>query len=273
MPVGAAIGAVGAIGSAAISASSGSGAPDPYATANAQGAANVETAREQARLAMTGQTTPWGTLSYEKDPTSPSGYRAVQALTPESQTLLEQSQALSGQYGDVASAQLGRVGETFGTPFDLSAGRATELTDMQSTFLDPQWDRRSEQLQTQLMNRGIRPGSDAYDNEMRMFGQQRDDAYNKMFLDAWTTANNAALTERNIPISDLNALGVGAQPQQVPGVQPINTPAPGVAPTDIVGPVYQSYQIGQNARNADMGGIYGIAGSALGGWAQSGFAG
>jgi hypothetical protein len=222
---------------------------------------------------MTGQVTPFGSVQYVADPTSPSGYRAITELSPEQQALLGQSQDLQAQYGGIAGEQLGRVGDTMATPFDLSAARGTEISDIQRTFLDPQWDQQTRSLEADLLNRGIRPGSEQYEIAMRQHGQQRDNAYNKMFLDAWQMANNAALTERNIPLTDLAALGIGGQPQ---GVQPVGgapTPSPGVAPTDVIGPTYQNYQAEMNAHNSQMGGLFGLGSSLLGGWAQAGFPG
>lgn len=247
--------------------------PDPKKVAQAQADANIKTAQEQARLAMTGQVTPFGSVQYVADPTSPSGYRAVTQFSPEQQALLGQSQDLQAQYGGIAGEQLGRVGDTFATPFDLSAARGTEISDIQRTFLDPQWDQRSKAMEADLLNRGIRPGSEQYETAMRQLSQQRDDSYNAMFLDAWNMANQAALTERNIPIQDLLALGGNASPG---GVQPVGgapTPTPGVAPTDIIGPTYASYNAQmQNSAN-QMGGLFGLGSSLLGGWAQAGFPG
>jgi hypothetical protein len=247
--------------------------PDPKEVAAAQAEANIKTAQEQARLAMTGQVTPFGSVQYVPDPTSPSGYRAVTTLTPEQQALLGQSQDLQAQYGGIAGEQLGRVGDTFATPFDLNAGRATEISDIQRTFLDPQWEQQTKALEAELLNRGIRPGSEQYETMMRQHSQQRDDSYNKMFLDAWQMANQAALTERNIPIQDLLALGGNASPGGVAPVGGAPTPSPGVAPTDIVGPTYASYNAQmQNSAN-QMGGLFGLGSSLLGGWAQAGFPG
>lgn len=247
--------------------------PDPYAVAEAQKQANIATAREQARLAMTGQVTPFGSLEYVVDPTSPSGFRAITQLSPEEQALQGQGQDLRAQYGGLAGEQLGRVGDTMATPFDLEAGRGREISDVQQTFLDPQWDRQRSQLEADLLNRGIRPGSEAYATQMEQFSQQRSQAYDRMFLDAWQLANNAALTERNIPLTDLAALGGGAFPSPVPGVSLTNIPTPGVAPTDVAGPVMQAYQQEMNSYNQGLGGLFGLGASALGGWAQAGFPG
>jgi hypothetical protein len=264
-------------------------APDPVALANAQADANVRTAQEQARLAreaaaeqqrmaMMGQVTPFGSLQYVVDPTSPSGYRAIQQLSPEQQALLGQGQDLQAQYGGLAGTQLGRVEDVMASPFDLTAARGREISDLQQTFLDPQWNQRKQEMEADLLNRGIRPGSEQYNNMMRDFESSRSSAYDRMFLDAWSMANDAALKERNIPISDLNSLGIGAFPQ---GTQPMgfgNTPspnvaAPGVAPTDLITPTMQAYQAQLNSSNSQMGGLFGLGSSLLGGWAQSGFPG
>jgi len=245
--------------------------PDPTAVANAQSAANIKTAQAQQQMGMTGQVTPTGSVQYVQDPTSPSGFRAVTTLSPEEQALLQQGQDLQAQYGGVAGAQLGRASDTMATPFDLNAARGTQISDIQKTFLDPQWDQRQEQLQAQLLNQGIRPGSQAYQDAMTNFNNQRSGSYDQMFLDAYNTANNAALQNRNIPIQDLQALGGGAMPMGTQPVQPANVPQPGVAPTDVEGPVEQQYQAQLASYNADMGGLFGLGSSLLGGWAKSGF--
>lgn len=246
-------------------------APDPYKTADAQFQLNQRTAQEQARMAMTGQDTPTGTLRYVTDPNSPSGYRAVTELSPAEQQLLTQSQGIQGQYGDVFGNALTAVGNTVGQPFDLNAARGNEIADIQRTFLDPQWQQRDQALQTELMNRGIRPGSEQYDIATRQQGQQRDDAYNKMFLDAYNTANQSALTERNMPLTDMGALLGFPQGATNPTFQ--NTPTPGVAPVDLTSLVNQQYQGELSKYNAGMGGLFGLGSAALGGWAMKGFPG
>ncbi len=235
--------------------------PDPYKVADAQSKANIKTAQEQARLAMTGQTSDFGSISYERDPSSPSGYRAVQTLSPEDQALLGQQRDLRANLGDVTNTSLNNVSGAIGQPFDLSAARGREISDIQQTFLDPQWEQQRAALESRLLNQGIRPGSEQYENMMRQFGQQRDDAYNKMFLDAFNVANNAALTERNLPLQDYATLMGTMSPvsQQYPNV---NTPAPGVAPTDIGSYIYNSYQAQANQAQNNANGLWGLAGTA-----------
>lgn len=64
--------------------------------------------------------------------------------------------------------------------------------------------------------------------------------------------------------------------QQAP--PPLNLPGVGVAPTDTIGPEMAKWQAEmENARMAEqakaslLGSVFGLAGSALGGWGMGGF--
>lgn len=238
-------------------------APDPAKVAAAQADANIKTAQEQARLAMTGQDSDFGSVSYVKDPTSPSGYRAVSTLAPESQALLGQQRDIQANLGDVTNTSLNNVSSMIsGGPFDLTAARGKEISDIQQTFLDPQWENQRKAVENQLINKGVRPGSEQYEIAMRQFNQQKSDAYNKMFLDAFSTANNAALTERNLPMNDYATL-MGTLKPVSSALPTVGTPAPGVAPTDIVGPTYASYNAQAQQAANQASGLYGLAGTAI----------
>lgn len=235
-------------------------APDPQEVARAQAEANIKTAREQARLAMTGQMSDFGSVSYVKDPSSPSGYRAVQTLAPEEQALLGQQRDLRANLGDVTNTSLNNVSSAIAQPFDLEAARGSQIADIQRTFLDPQWEQQRAALENRLLNQGIRPGSPQYENMMRQYGQQKDDAYNKMWLDAFTTANNAALTERNLPMQDYATLMGTMSPvsNQIPTA---STPSPSVAPTNIADYIYKSYGIDQANAQSQQQGLFSLAGT------------
>lgn len=247
--------------------------PDPYKVADAQSRTNVETAREQARLAMTGQQTPWGSIQYMADPTSPSGFRAVTSLSPEQQALFGQQQDNQALIGGTQGMQFGRVADTISQPFDLNAARGSEIADIHRTFLDPMWNQQSDELEASLLARGIRPGSEAYERAKMQFSDQRQSAYDRAFLDAYDKGNQSAMIERNMPLSDWAAIaGAGANPP-VGMPQGVSTPTPGVAPTDLTSGVYQSYGIQQGANNAAMSGLYGLGSAAISGWASAGFPG
>lgn len=109
--------------------------PDPKVTAAAQTDTNIATALANQAVNLTNQVTPYGTLTYTRDPTDSytftdpaSGkttelprYTATTQLTPEQQTLLDQQQR-----GQTALAQLGadsaeRLGGILGTGADFSS--------------------------------------------------------------------------------------------------------------------------------------------------------
>lgn len=252
--------------------------PDPAATAAAQSAANKETAIAQAGLNMVNQKTPQGTLTFNDIGKWSDGtprYEAVTTLSPEEQNLYGINTATRTNIANIGKDQSARIGDILGTPFNIEAARGEKIADISRTFLDPQWERARNSLEADLFNRGVKPGSEAYTRAVQDFETNRTNAYNKMFLDAFTTGNTAALTERNQPINEITALMSGSQVSQPNWV---NTPNTGVQPTDVIGPTYSNYQaqVGNynnavSRNNAMMGGLFGLASAPLGGWATRGF--
>ena len=97
--------------------------PDPVATAEAQGAINRETAVAQARLNRTNEITPLGSRTYNEflipGTSDLFGATATTALNPVPQQAFEAEQRVGRDLNLLAENQIGRVGETVGTPFDL----------------------------------------------------------------------------------------------------------------------------------------------------------
>lgn len=247
--------------------------PDPKETAAAQTQMNKDTAITQYGLAATNQKTPYGSLTYNQigkwDDGTPR-YESVTELSPQQQGLFNLGNQTQQNLGQIGVNQSAKIGGILDTPFNIEAGRAGKLTDMNKTFLDPQWNEQEERQRTRLLNSGVRPGTEAYDREMRNFSTNKQRAYDQMYLDSYDTANRAALTERTQPINEITALLSGSQVQQ-PNFR--QTPTPGVAPTDYIGAVGQNYagQVGAyNAQmqqnNAMMSGLFGLGKTALGGW-------
>ena len=77
---------------------------------------------------------------------------------------------------------------------DAQARQHAEDTAYQAATsrLDPQWQQAQQAQQTQLMNQGVAPGSEAYNNAMRVFNQGRNDAYQQ----AQANAVNQGLTNQ-----------------------------------------------------------------------------
>lgn len=84
-------------------------APDPAALANAQSAANINTATEQQRLNLLNSSGPNGSVTYSADPSSPGGYSQQTTLSPGQQSIYDSNQALAGTASQVANDQLTRV--------------------------------------------------------------------------------------------------------------------------------------------------------------------
>jgi hypothetical protein len=185
----------------------------------------------------------------------------VSTLAPEEQALLAQQRDLRANLGDTTNTALNNVNATIsGDPFDLTAARGKEISDIQQTMLDPQWENQRAALESQLINQGVRAGSPQYENAMRQFSQQKSDAYNKMFLDAYTTANNAALTERNVSLNDYATL-MGTSTPVNQTVQQGSTPSPTVANTNIADYIYKSSAMDQQNAAAQSQGLYGLLGT------------
>lgn len=244
-------------------------APDPMETAQAQAGMNKETAVAQYGLNATNQQTPYGNLSYEQIGTWEDGtprFQAASSLSPEMQRLFDSYTSAQGQFGDIANAQLGRVSDTLSSPWDFGAEQASNIVDMQRTFLDPEWDRRQGNLDATLAARGLMPGGEAYGARTQEFGDQRGRAYDQMYLDAYRTAGDMAQRERDQPLKELTSMLSMTQPQSP---QFTSTPQPGVAPVDYSGLVTNQYNQQMAAHNAMMGGIFDTAAAIGGGWARS----
>jgi hypothetical protein len=258
-------------------------APDPAATAAAQGAANRETALAQAELNMINQTDAYGNkLVYNPIGKSEAGnprYEAVTTLSPEQQALADKLTALTGQSFDTAGTLFNNVQGVLGAgaPEYSDTYRQEQLAKMLERQ-QPQLDRDRQALLTELANAGATPGTPAYDAAMQQYNQRLNDLNLALDLQAGNEARanyGTQLGARTQAINELTGLlGLG----QVQGFQPQATPQTGVAPTDVIGAQNMAYQGALNNYNQSqanrrgmIGGLAGLGGAALGGWAQGGF--
>lgn len=210
-------------------------APDPGATAAAQGAVNRETAISQAWLNNMNQYTPWGNLTYSQNGTGTDGtprFESHTDLSPEQQQILNnQSQQQIGM-GNIANGYVNRIQNTLNQSFpgqglpdmqgkidysslgqtpqsadDFSA-LADRTTNAMYSRLDPQFQKQESTLRTNLANQGIMPGSEAEKNAMNEFGQQKNDAYQQAVVAGQNQANtafNQSLAGRQQGASELSS--------------------------------------------------------------------
>ena len=246
--------------------------PDPVATANAQSSMNKDTAIAQQNLNAVNQVTPQGSLNY-----SVSGYNsdgtpirtATTTYSPQEQQIYDLGTQTRQNIGQIGVDQSSRIGQLLGQPVNLN-NDATEARLMQlgQSRLDPVLQQRRSSTETDLINRGITPGTEAYDRAMKAVTQGENDAYNQLLLTGRGQAVQEALTERNQPINEISALLSGSQVSQ-PSFG--NTPQTSVQPTDYSSLVNNNYQAQVSQSNAMWGGLAGLGGAALGGWGGGGF--
>lgn len=213
-------------------------------------------AKQTAQSGMTNQTTPYGSLTYAKDPNSPSGYSSTVQLTPEQQALLSQQQSLQGGQLALAQAMLGNINPNASIDYSKLADMPISGQSVQDAImsrLQPQLDRNSDALRTSLMNQGLMPGSQAWNNAMILQGQQQNDLYTQAALQGMNTALAArqqGLAEQyqamNQPLNMLTALSSGVQL----GNPSFNYGAPQVDYLNAANGQYQSALGSYNAKQA-----------------------
>lgn len=250
-------------------------APDPAKTAAAQGAWNSFTAQQQQQMNMIDQETPWGNLVYNQIGTTwitdPNGkrvevprYSATQTLSPEQQAIFEQTQAAEGNLAGIANEQSKWLGDYLKDPFEFTNQDAENWAwDLASQRILPQQEQNRRELENQLINRGVRPGTSAWDSEMQRLTNANTDQLNQLALTGRSQAFGEQLTQRNQPLNEIIGLLSGTQ-VQAPNTTFAQTPQSQVAGVDYTGLVNQKYQADMNAYNSRMGALGGLFGAGMG---------
>lgn len=266
-------------------------APDYAAAARTQGSANLQTAIANNVMNRPTEVTPYGTRSWTQSGSytvpGAEGNPAVAVptytsninLTPTGQQLLDMQNQAAVSYGNTALQGLGRINQAFNKPLDEQGIRDLQekAYSAQTSRLDPQFQTSQAQLETKLVNQGLRPGSEAWDNEMRVFNQGKNDAYTQARLAAASQAPallQQELAIRNQPLSEVNALRTGSQPS-IPQFQPFATSSASPAPLFQGAQAQAAYNQGLYnqqvaADNSMMGGLFGLGGSVLQGAGAAG---
>jgi hypothetical protein len=287
--------------------------PDYAAAAKQQGEENLNSAIATNVMGRVNQITPDGTLTYKDvgSYTLPNGtvvplQQMETTLSPGQQTLYDQNMEMSQALNNLGIQGIGYVGDTVNKPFDLDslAAMPTSLpgsgdygaqrdavTNALIARMNPELDRRDEQIRTRLVNQGLQPGSEAYNREMFNAGQSRNDALVAALLAGGTeqsrmqsmdrtaaeyarSARGQGLQEqsflRNDPLNTLNALRMGNQVSMPNFTQTGSAQVQGAPIYDATADRYQAdmqnFQTRMSGFNALVGGLAGIAGAGLGGW-------
>jgi hypothetical protein len=197
----------------------------------------------------TDQITPYGSSTWAVDPKNPNHWTNTQALSAPQQALLDQSNKLKSNQGNLALGLSGRLGTTLGgaMPGVYDPTQATNTaTEQLMARINPMLDRQGNQLNTQLANQGITQGSEAWKNAQDDFGKQRNDAYSQASLQGINLGQtqqaqqySQGMTNRNQPLNELNALQNGSQ---------VTNPSFSSGPT-----ASSQVTAGQNTYNANLG--------------------
>ena len=282
--------------------------PDYAASAAAQGAANVEAARVGSKLSNPNMYTPYGTqlISYEGDQPT-----ITQTLTPQAQKTLEEQQNTQYQLASLSSKGAGLASNVLDKSFNFGGPSVQTSLDLSNVAkmpvnagmtgqeaimsrLEPSLAKQRTSTETQLINQGLRPGTEAYDNAIQLLGQQENDArtqaaltginldtsanaqgYNQALQGAQfgNTAQQQALAQaiqsRQMPLNEITALMSGSQIQnpQFGAYSGSNVQAaPVFAATQAQGQADQNFYNQQVAtQNANTAGLYSLAGTAASG--------
>lgn len=258
--------------------------PDYVGAANATAAGNQEAARVGVKGNRVDQYGPYGNIVYTPGIGGDADrWRMDTTLSPLGQQMFDQNQSLQTGLLDIANKGLGKAGEIIGQPAINDALLPKQAVNPGETGqeaimsrLRPEIDRQNAQLETRLVNQGLRPGGEAYDTERRLNSQRQND----LMLQAASQgigigqqARQQGIQEqafgKQFPINIINALRSGNQVQMptfqnVPGQQTVAGP-------DIMGATMAQGQAANNAynqqvagSNALMGGLFSLGGAAMG---------
>lgn len=251
--------------------------PDSVAnvTAKQQSANQVGLQGTQAAQ-QTGQQTPFGSLNYIQtgvDPvTGTPQYTAISNLSPAQQGILNNLQGtqtqLGGAAGNLTNAAFNMYSDT--PDFSEAAGTQTRINmDRQLAYLTPFFEQQTEQLDNQLRNQGLMPGSQAYERALRSLQDNQNQSVMRFLNETQGQSFNQAVTQYNQPLQTIAGILGLTQPASL-AQNLINTPRPTLNSADVVGANtafntanMQAYQAKLAQQNALMQGIFGVAGAAL----------
>jgi hypothetical protein len=216
--------------------------PDPVATSNAQLQYNKDAAKTQQGLNSFNQATPFGSVTYVPDPSSPSGYRITTALSEPQQQLLDTRTATQGVAGRTAQDLLRNTSGMYSQPPDLTSATgavADKLNEWNARYLQPIFNQQDSVLEAKLRNQGLTPGSQAYNNAKNLLARNQGDVTTNYLTKNQGQAFNQALTEYGLPLQTVGSL-FGMSAPTSPTFQ--NAPSVQIQPPNYAGQVQQNYQ-------------------------------
>lgn len=229
--------------------------PDTSKINAEQLAANLASAQSTNNLNNPNLINQYGTTTFTNGTNPGDRGTMTQTLSPEQQSLYETGVENKQGFGDLANQGLDSMQGLIGSQFDLSGAPAApvgadatrqKVIDAMMSRSDKRLNQASEQQDSDLIARGIRPGTEAWDRVKGEQSMARNDAYSQAELTAGQEASRSfgmdtearknaiaeLLTQRQTPFNEVQALLSGSQVanpfagqgfQAGASVQPVNT--------------------------------------------------
>lgn len=256
--------------------------PDPYDTAKAQGGANREAAIATAQMNQYDQIGPNGAIKWNQigwnsipqtdkngSPVLDKNGKPVMIQTPKYQRtetldpLLDKANEQRQQYtlgaNELANMLTGQAKATLGKPLDYS-NKAIDARakSMVNPRLNKRFSNEENDLKTNLINRGIREGSEQWNDALLSFNQGKTDAFSTEALGN----RQQAISEIGLGNRDLlNTIASLLSSSPIQGPQQAQTPQVNVGAPDVMGAVYNS----ANMKNQQSAGLWNGIGKIAGG--------
>ena len=256
--------------------------PNPSNVASTQQGYNTAAAQESQQGSMVNQNNAYGSLNYTQTGTGANGtpiYTANTSLSPTQQTLLNQLTGTQTTAGQQAGALLSGANYGSQSPAtaigDATSGLEGQAVQKEQQYLQPFFQPETQQLDTQLKNKGINPGSPAYTQAMNNLAQSQGQTESGFVASTLPQMFQQATTEYQMPAQMAESLAQFGAPT-TPNSSFVQTPGLNVQPADYTGAVSSANtanmaaynaQLAQN--NATMSGLFGIPTAVLGGLAKN----
>lgn len=249
--------------------------PDPTQTANTQQQYNAQAARDQQKLNSYGQSSAYGSINYVPDSNSPSGYRLVTSFSPEQQKLYNTQTGTQATAGQTAQDLLRNTSGMYSQPFNGNNEAVTnKLNEWSGQYLAPIFKQQSSNLEAELRNQGLNPGSEAYNNAKNLLARNQGDITTSYLTKNQQQGFDQALAEYQTPLTTLAGLYGMAAPT---GPTQMATPTVQMQPANYQGAVQSNYEQQSQNYNNMWNSIGQIAGSGVnlaakaygGGWGKA----
>lgn len=252
-------------------------APNVAATTAAATASNKDTLMTTAAIQAANQNTPVGSLNYTlgTDANGNPTYTANTQYSPEQQALLNQLQSSQTGLGQAGGNLVNDASSMYSQAPDFSeaAGTQTKINmDRQLGYLNPFFSQQTDQLDNQLRNQGLMPGTEAYKRATRQLQDNQNQSVMKFLNDTQAQSFSQAQQQYDQPLKTISSILGLTQPANL-GENLIKTPSPSMNPVDVAGITKSNYDGQLEAykaklaqHNSMLSGLFGVGtGLATGG--------